>query len=326
MEERNDLDKIDDVMLPGFRFHPTDEELVDFYLKRKIQQKSLPIELIKQVDIYKYDPWDLPKPGPPKKFSDKTIPASDLWAICRIFKKTTSMSMAQKALSQPWFSQLPGSMVSDILTQGSANFNNNNNNHQFSSENNNISSCTTPIASSTIIHQVSNANTNFSASAEIPSYNKPIISSNNIITTVSKSSSSSQIPTVSNAVIVDLVADDSFNNIFYTLDSATGPTNPDSIGFEEPNQQHYINSTTTTGFSISLPQDNMQMQGTTNMGTVVAGLVEDHGWRKNLSPVQISGFPFNLSPDDDWKPTFSWESHPCPSDMSTTFATNKCYT
>lgn len=53
------MDKVDDVM-PGFRFHPTDEELVDFYLKRKIQQKSLPIELIKQVDIYKYDPWDLP--------------------------------------------------------------------------------------------------------------------------------------------------------------------------------------------------------------------------------------------------------------------------
>jgi len=53
------MEKIDDVM-PGFRFHPTDEELVDFYLKRKIQQKSLPIELIKQVDIYKHDPWDLP--------------------------------------------------------------------------------------------------------------------------------------------------------------------------------------------------------------------------------------------------------------------------
>lgn len=60
MEEKNDVDKIDDVMLPGFRFHPTDEELVGFYLKRKIQQRSLPIELIKQVDIYKYDPWDLP--------------------------------------------------------------------------------------------------------------------------------------------------------------------------------------------------------------------------------------------------------------------------
>lgn len=55
-----DQDKIDEVMLPGFRFHPTDEELVGFYLKRKIQQRPLSIELIKQLDIYKFDPWDLP--------------------------------------------------------------------------------------------------------------------------------------------------------------------------------------------------------------------------------------------------------------------------
>ncbi|KAH7852014.1 hypothetical protein Vadar_019476 [Vaccinium darrowii] len=61
MEEKCANDTIDDIMLPGFRFHPTDEELVGFYLKRKIQQRRLPIELIKQVDIYKYDPWDLPK-------------------------------------------------------------------------------------------------------------------------------------------------------------------------------------------------------------------------------------------------------------------------
>lgn len=61
MEERNELgESFDDVMLPGFRFHPTDEELVGFYLSRKIQHKPLAIELIKQIDIYKYDPWDLP--------------------------------------------------------------------------------------------------------------------------------------------------------------------------------------------------------------------------------------------------------------------------
>ncbi|KAM0936416.1 putative transcription factor NAM family [Dioscorea sansibarensis] len=61
MEEmmRNEMDN--EVMLPGFRFHPTDEELVGFYLKRKIQQKPLSIELIRQLDIYKYDPWDLPR-------------------------------------------------------------------------------------------------------------------------------------------------------------------------------------------------------------------------------------------------------------------------
>ncbi|GMI75350.1 Arabidopsis NAC domain containing protein 9, FEZ [Hibiscus trionum] len=62
MDERvSDSDKMEEIMLPGFRFHPTDEELVGFYLKRKIQQRPLSIELIKQLDIYKYDPWDLPK-------------------------------------------------------------------------------------------------------------------------------------------------------------------------------------------------------------------------------------------------------------------------
>ena len=60
MDERSDTDKMEEIMLPGFRFHPTDEELVGFYLKRKIQQRPLLIELIKQLDIYKYDPWDLP--------------------------------------------------------------------------------------------------------------------------------------------------------------------------------------------------------------------------------------------------------------------------
>ncbi|CAD6219343.1 unnamed protein product [Miscanthus lutarioriparius] len=61
MDERADMDKSDEVLLPGFRFHPTDEELISFYLKRKIQQKPVSIELIRQLDIYKYDPWDLPK-------------------------------------------------------------------------------------------------------------------------------------------------------------------------------------------------------------------------------------------------------------------------
>ncbi|KAM4094891.1 hypothetical protein ACB094_06G229000 [Castanea mollissima] len=57
----NNNDEDNEVMLPGFRFHPTDEELVGFYLRRKVQKKPISIELIKQTDIYKYDPWDLPK-------------------------------------------------------------------------------------------------------------------------------------------------------------------------------------------------------------------------------------------------------------------------
>ncbi|CAA6665185.1 unnamed protein product [Spirodela intermedia] len=61
MDAKNDVEKADEAMLPGFRFHPTDEELVGFYLKRKVQKRPVFIELIRQLDIYKYDPWDLPK-------------------------------------------------------------------------------------------------------------------------------------------------------------------------------------------------------------------------------------------------------------------------
>uniref|UniRef100_A0A452XIB6 NAC domain-containing protein n=1 Tax=Aegilops tauschii subsp. strangulata TaxID=200361 RepID=A0A452XIB6_AEGTS len=56
-----DEEEEDDVLLPGYRFHPTDEELVTFYLRRKVAGKPLSIEVIREMDIYKHDPWDLPK-------------------------------------------------------------------------------------------------------------------------------------------------------------------------------------------------------------------------------------------------------------------------
>ncbi|CAH2048071.1 unnamed protein product [Thlaspi arvense] len=44
---------------PGFRFHPTDEELVDYYLRKKVASKKIEIDFIKDVDLYKIEPWDL---------------------------------------------------------------------------------------------------------------------------------------------------------------------------------------------------------------------------------------------------------------------------
>ena len=45
---------------PGFRFHPTDEELVMHYLCRKCAGLALAVPIIAEIDLYKYDPWNLP--------------------------------------------------------------------------------------------------------------------------------------------------------------------------------------------------------------------------------------------------------------------------
>ncbi|CAF2127006.1 unnamed protein product [Brassica napus] len=46
-------------LAPGFRFHPTDEELVSYYLKRKVLGRPVRFDAIGDADIYKYEPWDL---------------------------------------------------------------------------------------------------------------------------------------------------------------------------------------------------------------------------------------------------------------------------
>jgi len=49
-----------DVVMPGFRFHPTEEELIEFYLRRKVEGKRFNVELIAFLDLYRFDPWELP--------------------------------------------------------------------------------------------------------------------------------------------------------------------------------------------------------------------------------------------------------------------------
>ncbi|XVE48759.1 hypothetical protein DITRI_Ditri01bG0028100 [Diplodiscus trichospermus] len=48
------------IELPGFRFHPTEEELLDFYLKNMIYGKKSRCDIIGFLNIYHHDPWDLP--------------------------------------------------------------------------------------------------------------------------------------------------------------------------------------------------------------------------------------------------------------------------
>nr|KYP69756.1 Protein CUP-SHAPED COTYLEDON 2 [Cajanus cajan] len=45
---------------PGFRFHPTDEELISHYLYRKVTDTKFSARAIGEVDLNRSEPWDLP--------------------------------------------------------------------------------------------------------------------------------------------------------------------------------------------------------------------------------------------------------------------------
>ncbi|CAK9155479.1 unnamed protein product [Ilex paraguariensis] len=44
---------------PGFRFHPTEEELVAYYLKRKVDSLKIDLDVIIDLDLYRMEPWDI---------------------------------------------------------------------------------------------------------------------------------------------------------------------------------------------------------------------------------------------------------------------------
>jgi hypothetical protein len=46
-------------LAPGFRFHPTDEELVRYYLTRKACGKPFRFQAVSEIDVYKSEPWEL---------------------------------------------------------------------------------------------------------------------------------------------------------------------------------------------------------------------------------------------------------------------------
>ncbi|KDP31273.1 hypothetical protein JCGZ_11649 [Jatropha curcas] len=62
MENISGLIKEDDQMdlPPGFRFHPTDEELISHYLYKKVLDINFSSRAIGDVDLNKSEPWELP--------------------------------------------------------------------------------------------------------------------------------------------------------------------------------------------------------------------------------------------------------------------------
>jgi hypothetical protein len=69
MERRGGAATAASLDLPGFRFHPTEEELLEFYLKQQVmasgrtnssKKQQISFDIIPTVHLYRHDPWDLP--------------------------------------------------------------------------------------------------------------------------------------------------------------------------------------------------------------------------------------------------------------------------
>jgi hypothetical protein len=52
----------------GFRFRPTDEELLVHYLKRKVWSMSLPAAVVPEFEVFHSNPWDLPGDSKEKRY------------------------------------------------------------------------------------------------------------------------------------------------------------------------------------------------------------------------------------------------------------------
>lgn len=62
-KKKNNEEEEDEMLMelpPGFRFHPTDEEIITHYLTEKVVNCGFSAKAIGEVDMNKCEPWDLP--------------------------------------------------------------------------------------------------------------------------------------------------------------------------------------------------------------------------------------------------------------------------
>ncbi|KAL4378154.1 hypothetical protein GQ457_02G013840 [Hibiscus cannabinus] len=93
---------------PGFRFHPTDEELVGYYLRKKVASKKIDLDVIRDIELYRIEPWDLQErcrigyeeQNEWLESDDNGPPQEEGWVVCRAFKKRTSTTGQNKTIEQ----------------------------------------------------------------------------------------------------------------------------------------------------------------------------------------------------------------------------------
>ncbi|KAL1565899.1 NAC domain-containing protein 66-like [Salvia divinorum] len=77
---------------PGFRFHPTEEELLQYYLKKKVGSEKIDLDVIQDVDLNKLEPWDIQE-----KCKIGTTPQNDWYFFSHKDKKYPTGTRTNRA-------------------------------------------------------------------------------------------------------------------------------------------------------------------------------------------------------------------------------------
>lgn len=51
---------MDNINFLGYRFRPTEDEIITYFLERKMRGLDFPVHAINEVDLCKSEPWELP--------------------------------------------------------------------------------------------------------------------------------------------------------------------------------------------------------------------------------------------------------------------------
>ncbi|KAK4267077.1 hypothetical protein QN277_023913 [Acacia crassicarpa] len=77
---------------PGFRFHPTEEELLQYYLRKKVCFEKIDLDVIRDVDLNKLEPWDIQE-----KCKIGTTPQNDWYFFSHKDKKYPTGTRTNRA-------------------------------------------------------------------------------------------------------------------------------------------------------------------------------------------------------------------------------------
>ncbi|VVA25553.1 PREDICTED: NAC [Prunus dulcis] len=81
---------------PGFRFQPTEEELLLYYLKKRVLCEKIDLDIICDIDPNKFEPWDIQEVNNPsfvyvaEKCKTGSMPQNDCYFFSHKDKKYTS--------------------------------------------------------------------------------------------------------------------------------------------------------------------------------------------------------------------------------------------